>query len=79
MPNKSDGGEQTKLQTLLRTLRREAGLSQMALSQILHRPQSFVSKYESGERRLDVIELREVCEAMGLHLSAFVERLEQDT
>jgi len=39
-------------------------------------PQSFVSKYETGERRLDVIELRAVCEALGTTLSTFVKRFE---
>lgn len=38
--------------------------------------QSFVSKYESGERRLDLFELREICEACGVPLGAFVERFE---
>ncbi len=78
MPKRSADGKQPKLQALLRTLRLEAGLSQTDLSQLLHRPQSFVSKYECGERRLDVIELREVCEAMGLRLSDFVVRWERD-
>ena len=38
-------------------------------------PQSFVSKYESGERQLDVIELRHVLEAIGTTLECFVSRL----
>jgi hypothetical protein len=39
-------------------------------------PQSFVSKYETGERRLDVIELREVCQSLGTTLAAFAKKLE---
>jgi transcriptional regulator with XRE-family HTH domain len=35
-------------------------------------PQSFVSKYESGERRLDLIELQQVCDALGVDLLVFV-------
>jgi transcriptional regulator with XRE-family HTH domain len=38
-------------------------------------PQSFVSKYETGERRLDVIELRHVAEAIGLTLETLISRL----
>jgi transcriptional regulator with XRE-family HTH domain len=38
-------------------------------------PQSFVSKYESGERRLDVVELRHVAEAIETTLDAIVSRL----
>ncbi len=39
-------------------------------------PQSFVSKYESGERRLDVVELRHVAKALGVSLQVVLERLE---
>lgn len=76
MPNKTASSEHEKLQTLLRTVRREAGLSQVDLSLRLGRPQSFVSKYESGERRLDILELHEVCRAVGIPLAEFVRRFE---
>jgi transcriptional regulator with XRE-family HTH domain len=39
--------------------RREAGLTQTEVARALRRPQSFVSKCESGERRVDVIELED--------------------
>jgi len=39
--------------------------------------QSFVSKCERGERRMDIVELREFCKAMGLTLERFVKLLEQ--
>jgi transcriptional regulator with XRE-family HTH domain len=64
-----------ELCTLLRQLRREAGLTQADVAKRLDVPQSFVSKYESGERRLDVIELRHVAEAIGTTLDALVLRL----
>lgn len=41
--------------------RKQADITQQQLSRALGRPQSFVSKYERGERRLDVIEFLEVC------------------
>jgi transcriptional regulator with XRE-family HTH domain len=41
----------------LRQARRDAGLTQVQVASALRRPQSFVSKCESGERRVDVIEL----------------------
>jgi transcriptional regulator with XRE-family HTH domain len=44
---------------LLKQARLEAGLTQVEVSAALGRPQSFVSKCESGERRVDVIELGE--------------------
>ena len=46
--------------------RKQAGLTQVELSERLSRPQSFVSKYERGERRLDVIEFFEVARAIGI-------------
>jgi transcriptional regulator with XRE-family HTH domain len=44
----------------LRQARVEAGLTQVEVAKRLHRPQSFVSKIESGERRVDVVELTEI-------------------
>ena len=53
------------LQSLLAEGRVAAGLTQVALAERLQRPQSFVSKYEGGERRLDVVEFIEVTQAIG--------------
>lgn len=64
------------LRELLRNIRSEKGISQVDLARRLKVPQSFVSKYESGERRLDVIELRSICLALGVSLQSFLEKLE---
>lgn len=64
------------LWALLRRLRKEAGLRQKDLAQRLGRPQSYVSKYEAGERKLDLIELRAIAEALDLSLSEVVRRFE---
>jgi transcriptional regulator with XRE-family HTH domain len=69
--------EHRSLVELLRTLRENAGLSQLEVAERLDRPQSFVSKYESGQRRLDLIELRSVCAALGTDLVAFVRLFEK--
>ncbi|MFT4115977.1 helix-turn-helix domain-containing protein [Bradyrhizobium sp.] len=45
--------------------RKEAGIRQQALAEKLGRPQSFVAKYEGGERRIDVIEFIEIASALG--------------
>ena len=47
---------------LLRELRTESGMTQVQLAEALDQSQSFVSKYERGDRRLDVIQLKTVCE-----------------
>ena len=72
-------GRPTKdiLQNLLRDIRLEAGLNQVELANRLDHPQSYVSKYESGERRLDLLELREICGALDVSLVEFVTRLEE--
>jgi transcriptional regulator with XRE-family HTH domain len=67
-----------RLLVLLRQMRQDAGLRQADLARKIGQPQSFVSKYESGERRLDILELRAICTAAGVSLSDFVRRLEGD-
>jgi transcriptional regulator with XRE-family HTH domain len=69
--------EKQQLQELLRELRDAADLRQIDLAKRLGRPQSFVSKYESGEKNLDFLEVREVCEALGVPLAEFVRRFER--
>jgi transcriptional regulator with XRE-family HTH domain len=70
---------QDALCRLLREHRQRAGLRQVDVAQRLSEPQSFVSKYESGERRLDVIELRQVCAALEIPFIEFVQEFEHST
>jgi len=58
-------------------LRVGSGLRQKDIAEKLGVPQSYVSKIESGERRIDLIELKEYCEALGSNLSEFVSNYEQ--
>lgn len=67
-----------RLRQMLRKIRLDAGLRQADLAARLGQPQSFVSKCENGERKLDVIELKEVCECCGITLAQLVELLESD-
>ena len=69
---------QEQLQSLLREIRQEAGLKQADLAKRLKQPQSFVSKYESGERCLDFLEIRQVCLAVGISPMKFVQRFEEN-
>jgi len=69
--------QQKKLLVLLRSVRVDAGLTQSDLATRLARDQTFVSKYESGERRLDILELREVCQAIGTDFVMFIRKLDQ--
>jgi transcriptional regulator with XRE-family HTH domain len=45
--------------------RKRAGLTQRELADLLHKPQSFVAKYEGGERRIDVVEFLAISRAIG--------------
>jgi transcriptional regulator with XRE-family HTH domain len=66
-----------KLLILLREIRQEAGLTQVALAERLQSDQTIISKIETGERRIDVLELREICTAIGISLEQFIRRLEK--
>lgn len=60
----------------LRQARRKAGLTQAQLAQRLGETQTFVSKCERGERRLDLLEARAFCIALGVPFQTFVEMLD---
>lgn len=63
-----------RFRILLVEARKGAGLTQAELSRRLIRPQSFVSKYERGERRLDVVEFGAVAKAIGVDPLRFLRR-----
>lgn len=71
--------DQQALQDLLKQSRVSAGLSQSELAEKLTKPQSFVSKIESGERLVDLIELKEICNALGTSLTEFTAAFEKAT
>ncbi|MGD0229541.1 MAG: helix-turn-helix transcriptional regulator [Syntrophorhabdales bacterium] len=75
---KKSARQKRKLRELLRQFREKAGLRQIDLADRLSRPQSFVSKYESGEKTLNFLELIEVCHALDVPLIDFVARFEQE-
>jgi len=57
------------------TARKQSGLTQADLALRLGRPQSFVSKFENGERRLDVIEFVELCGHFGVDPATLLDKL----
>jgi len=63
-----------RLAALLRQVRVDAHMTQGEVAEKIGQTQSYVSKYESGEQRLDLIELEAVCNAMGVPLTEFVRR-----
>lgn len=69
--------QRSLMTALLREVRVEAGLTQVELAARIEKDQAYVSRYESGQRRLDVLEVREICQAAGITLEGFVRRLEK--
>lgn len=67
--------ESQALRKALADARKEAGFTQVQLAKKLKRPQSFVAKYEGGERRLDLIELMEIAKQVRLDLPALIKKL----
>ncbi len=66
MTNRLWDSRRKALQGALKSFRVESGVTQQELSALLGKPQSYVSKYESGERRLDFVEVVEICDALGV-------------
>ncbi len=76
--DKSIGSEAAAtLLQVLRERRHELGLRQADLAKLLDEPQSFVSKYESGERRIDIVELREIASALRCTLRELITTWEE--
>lgn len=75
MPRYSHTAAHRRVARALRTARIDAGVLQNDLARKLRRPQSFISKVESGERRLDIVELALHCRALGVDFVQFVRGL----
>jgi transcriptional regulator with XRE-family HTH domain len=62
---------------MLKKARQDAGITQEELARQIGETQTFVSKCERGERRIDVVELQTFCRAFGVSLNRFVVALER--
>ena len=66
-----------RLRRLLRTLRQESGVLQEDLAVQLEKPQSYVSKLESGDRKIEFLEVEDICRALAYPLADFIARWEK--
>ena len=69
--------EYTKFLDHLKQTRNKVSITQEQLAKSLGQTQSFVSKVERGERRLDLVELRAFCNALGVEFPSFVLQLDK--
>lgn len=76
MPKSLYRMETRVLLNVLKELRAEAGLTQAQCSKALGRPQSFMSDVERGVRRLDLVQMRDLCNVFGVGLRTMVRRFE---
>lgn len=67
---------QLLLQSLLVEARKAKGLTQAELAEALNKPQSFVAKYENGERRIDVVEFVDITAVLGVSTADLLARIE---
>ena len=64
---------------LLVAARAHSGLTQVQIADQLGKPQSFISKYERGERRLDFTEFVELADVLRVDVSDFVDNYRSET
>ena len=77
MPVSRHTSRYKRFQRMLKSARKGRGLTQAQVAKRLGRPQSYVAKYENGERRLDLIEFLDVANVLELQPGAFLRRLTQ--
>ncbi len=68
---------QERLRTLLIEARLTAELTQADVAKRLGKPQSFIAKYEGGERRLDVVEFLDLAKAIGFDAAKMLRRVQR--
>ncbi len=72
MSNRLWDKKQETFRKAIKEIRVNRNLKQVELAKKLKKPQSFVSKYETGERKLDFVEISEICKACGISMEEFV-------
>ena len=80
MPDDTSNSEYRKqyqrFASRLRDARKEAGFTQVEVADLLNTTQSYISKYERGELRLDIVQLVPFARLYGKSLEYFIEELE---
>lgn len=77
MPNSMHTQKYQIFRDMLVDARLKTGLTQVQVAEKIDQPQSYVSKYERGERRLDFTEFVELAIIFEINISAFIEQYKQ--
>jgi transcriptional regulator with XRE-family HTH domain len=75
MPRSLHSDRYKRLCQLLIAARKRKKLTQAVVAELLGKPQSYVSKYESGERRLDVVEFLDIAATLGIQPAKLLSQL----
>lgn len=75
MPKSLRTPRQRLLLSLLIAARKEKGITQAEVAAALGKPQSFVAKYETGERRIDIVELVDIARVLGVSPTEIVAQI----
>lgn len=70
--------EHKRLVKMLAAARKKTGLTQQQLAEKIGENQNFISKYENGERRLDVLEVAAISRPIGFNLANAVREIEAE-
>lgn len=60
----------------LKDLRIKSKMTQQELATLLDCQQSYISKYEQGQKRLDIVEIHHICKILGTTLTDFIAKYE---
>jgi len=66
-----------ELKILLRNIRKSKKITQTELANLINEPQPFISKYETGDRILDCIEVYQILKAMNVPMIGFIKEFER--
>lgn len=77
MPNSMHSQKYQIFREMLVDARLKTGLTQVQVAEKIDKPQSYVSKYERGERRLDFTEFVELAIVFEMNIAAFIEQYKQ--
>lgn len=76
MPKSLNSPRHVVLRDALIAQRKAAGMTQTQVAAVLGHPQSYIAKVEGGERRIDVVELVDLAEVIGLDLLKLMQALQ---